>query len=440
MMRLNLLAVLCLGALVAALSTREAIAQGIALPAAGAVNQSMGGAAVAAPVDAMGALYWNPASISGLPCSEMSFGLGLLLPTTDVSSSLAPGSLGPGFPPIGLQGSNRSNAGVSVLPTAAYVQKIEDSDLTFGIGMFGIGGFSTNYPASATNPVLMAPPPHGLGLGHVYAQLEILQVVPTVAYQLTDQLSIGVSPTVDIARLSVDPAFLSAPDDANLDGFPTYPSGTATSYTWGLGVHVGLFYKVPNWNLGFSLKSPQWFDDFRANSSDEIGQPRTVKSEFDFPMIASLGVAYTGFERWLIASDFRYYDYRNTDGFRTAAFNGDGSVTGLGWKNIFGMATGVQYQATDCWFLRMGYAYNQNPVSNENAFFNIASPLITQHVLSVGTSYRYNRNCMVSVSYSHAFRNSVTGPIETPAGAIPGSSVTDSTSADLLFTDVSVRF
>src|ERR1700676_448453 len=45
MMRLNLLAVLCLGALVAALSTREAIAQGIALPAAGAINQSMGGAA-----------------------------------------------------------------------------------------------------------------------------------------------------------------------------------------------------------------------------------------------------------------------------------------------------------------------------------------------------------------------------------------------------------
>jgi long-chain fatty acid transport protein len=440
MTRSSFHALLCLGALVVALSTREAIAQGVALPAAGPINQSMGGAAVAAPLDATGALFWNPAAISGLECSEMSFGLGLLLPTTDVASSLSAGSIFPGFPPIGLQGSNRSNAGVTPLPTAAYVQKLEDSDLTFGIGMFGIGGFSTNYPASAVNPVVMPPPPRGLGLGHVYAELEILQVAPTVSYQLTDRLSIGVSPTVDIARLSVDPAFLAAPDDANLDGFPTYPSGTATSYTWGLGVQFGLFYKAPNWNLGFSLKSPQWFDDFRANSSDEIGLPRKVTNEFDFPMIASWGVAYTGCERWVIASDFRYYDFRNTDGFRSAAFNGDGSVTGLGWKNIFGLASGAQYQVTDCWFLRMGYAYNQNPVGNEVAFFNIASPLITQHVLSVGTSYKFTHNCMFSISYSHAFQNRVTGPIETPAGAIPGSSVTDSTSADLLYTGLSVFF
>jgi long-chain fatty acid transport protein len=439
-MRSSTPVLLCLGALGVALSARQAIAQGVALPAAGAINQSMGGAAVAAPLDAMGALYWNPAGISGLECSEMSFGLGLLLPTTDLSSSLAAGSLAQGFPPIGLQGSNRSNAGVCPLPTAAYVQKLEDSDLTFGVGMFGIGGFSTNYPASASNPLLMPPPPNGLGVGHIYAHLEILQVVPTVAYQLTDRLSIGVSPTIDIARLAIDPAFFSAPDDGNLDGFPTYPSGTATSYAWGAGIHVGLFYKAPYWNLGFSLKSPQWFEDFRANSSDEIGQPRVLKSEFDFPMIASWGVAYTGFERWVLASDFRYFDYRNTNGFRSAGFNGDGSVTGLGWKNIFGMASGAQYQATDCWFLRMGYAYNQDPVGNEAAFFNVASPLITQHVLSVGSSYRFTHNCMFSISYSHAFQNRVTGPIETPAGPIPGSSVTNSTSADLLYTGLSVFF
>src|SRR2546423_6703744 len=87
-----------------------AFGQGVALPAAGPVNQSMAGAAVAAPIDAMGALYWNPASISGLSSSEMSFGLGLLLPTTSVSSSLAANSLGAGVPPVGLQGTNRSNA------------------------------------------------------------------------------------------------------------------------------------------------------------------------------------------------------------------------------------------------------------------------------------------------------------------------------------------
>ena len=89
------------------------------------------------------------------------------------------------------------------------------------------------------------------------------------------------------------------------------------------------------------------------------------------------------------ATDFRYYDYRDTNGFRTAAFNPDGSVAGLGWKSVFGLASGVQYQATDCWFLRMGYSYNQNPISNEVAFFNVASPLIQQHLLSIGASRKF---------------------------------------------------
>jgi long-chain fatty acid transport protein len=432
---------LCLTAtLVFGLATASAIGQGIALPAAGPINQSMGGASTAAPIDAMGALYWNPASISGLQCSEMGFGLGLLLPTTHLASSLAPNSLGPGFPPVPLQGSNRSNAGVTPVPDLALVERIDDSDWSYGVGIFAIGGFSTNYPASASNPVLTPPPPVGLGLGHVYAQLQVLQVVPTLSYQLTDRLSVGVSPTIDLAQLAVDPSVFSAPDDANGDGFASYPSATATSYTWGIGAQVGLFYKAPAWNFGFSLKSPQWFDDFRANSSNEIGQPRTLRSEFDFPLIASWGVAYTGCERWLFATDFRYFDYRNTDGFRTAAFNPDGSVAGLGWKSVFAVASGVQWHATDCWFLRMGYSYNQNPISNDVAFFNVASPLVQQHMLSIGASRKFGHSCLWSISYTHVFENSVTGPIATPLGAIPGSSVTNTTSADLLFTGASVLF
>ncbi len=419
---------------------RLARGQGVILPAAGPINQSMAGASTAAPIDAMGALYWNPASISGLPSCEMGFGLGLLLPTTHLSSSLAPNSIAPGFPPIGLGGSNKSNAGVTPIPDLGFVEHLDDSDWTFGLGVLAAGGFSTNYPASLTNPVLTPAPPIGLGLGRIYAQFEVLEVIPAFSYQLTDQLSVGFAPIVDLARLSVDPAIFSAPDDANGDGFATYPSATATSYNWGFGAQVGLFYKGAEWNLGFSLKSPQWFEDFRANSSDELGLPRVVRSEFDLPMIASWGLAYTGWQRWLVATDLRYYDYRNTDGFRTAAFNPDGSVTGLGWHNAFTIATGVQYQVTDCCFLRMGYSYNTNPIPDEVAFFNAASPLITQHLLSIGMSYRFTCHCTGAVSYTHAFENSITGPIVTPPGAIPGSSVTDTTSADLLYAGVSVVF
>ena len=62
--------------------------QGLMLSSFGPVNASMGGASTAAPIEAMSALGWNPASISGLPNSELSVGVGLLLSDPVVDSSV----------------------------------------------------------------------------------------------------------------------------------------------------------------------------------------------------------------------------------------------------------------------------------------------------------------------------------------------------------------
>ncbi len=70
---------------------------GVLLTGQGAINRSMAGASTAAPIDASGALYWNPAGISGLNRSEMEFGLEGLYPQTQVSSTVDAGAwaLGP---------------------------------------------------------------------------------------------------------------------------------------------------------------------------------------------------------------------------------------------------------------------------------------------------------------------------------------------------------
>src|SRR5262245_54567097 len=53
-----------------ALRPGSAQAQGVFLPGSGATHRSMAGASTAGGVDALGALYWNPAAISRLPGSE----------------------------------------------------------------------------------------------------------------------------------------------------------------------------------------------------------------------------------------------------------------------------------------------------------------------------------------------------------------------------------
>ena len=139
------------------------------------MNESMAGAATACPIDSAGAMHWNPASISGLPCSDISFGMELILPTTTLSSSV----------PGPIAGSDQGEPGVTPVPSMAFVRKCEDSPWTYGLGLFGIGGSSVNYPASLTNPILM-PQPHGLG--QLSANVDIYQIVPTVSYQLNRAL------------------------------------------------------------------------------------------------------------------------------------------------------------------------------------------------------------------------------------------------------------
>jgi long-chain fatty acid transport protein len=409
-------------------------AQGIALSGVGPVNRSMGGAATAAPIDAAGALMWNPASISGLKCNEVDIGLELLLPSEKLSSSI---------PAFGLQGSTGGEPGVMPIPELAWVHKCEDSRMSIGVGVFGIAGFATNFPASLTNPVLTPQPPNGLGLGRISSEAEYYQVIPTASYAVSDRLSIGFAPTLTIAKLDLSPMVFAPADDANGDGFATYPTSDGTRYHFGGGFQVGIYYTpTENWSLGFCFKSPQWFETFTSNVTNELGQPETSSVRFDYPMIFSLGTAYSGFERWLFACDVRYFNYAGTAGFEgPAAFGTNGALLGLGWKNIFSVHAGAQYCFSDRFSLRAGYQFNPSPIDSDTAFFNVGSPLITEHIVSCGFSYRLTDHETISVAYLHAFQNEVSGPITSPIfGTIPGTSATSTISADSLGAGLTVTY
>jgi hypothetical protein len=178
-------------------------AQGLVLPAIGPVNQSMGGASVAAPLDSIGALYWNPATLSGLPQSEMEFGVQLLYTRTGLASTLGAGSLGPGLPATALGGSSSSDTGIYPLPSFGLSYRPAESPFTYGLGVFTIGGYGVNYPGDSSNPILSARPPQGFGVGSIDSELAILELAPAVAYQVSDRLVVGITvgdPVLDRGR------------------------------------------------------------------------------------------------------------------------------------------------------------------------------------------------------------------------------------------------
>src|SRR4051794_1872287 len=161
--------------LLASLSLSTAASgQGLVLPGAGPINQSMAGASTAAAVD-VGGSYWNPAVISGLPRSEMLLSSQFLLPSIHLQSSLPAGSIGGSFPPTTPYGTSRSDSGVGAVPTAILAFRLSDgSPWTFSLGSQYLIGGGVNFPGNSASPIVSPhDPPRSFGVGPVYSNLTV---------------------------------------------------------------------------------------------------------------------------------------------------------------------------------------------------------------------------------------------------------------------------
>ena len=156
-------------------------------------------------------------------------------------------------------------------------------------------------------------------------------------------------------------------------------------------------------------------------------------------MIISGGLGYSH-KRWNTDIDLRYYDYAHTAGFKNSGFDSTGAVRGFGWDSIWEIAAGVQYHLTKRVTLRGGYIYNDNPIPDKYTFFNVASPAIIQHHISCGISYQLTDQWLIATSYTHGFRNSISGPYLSPRGPAPGTSVTSTMSTDIVIVGTAYFF
>ncbi len=420
-MRIRIRQALCM--LIATMLPSLAFGQGVIVQSAGPVNRGMGGAAVAAPVDSIGAILWNPASISGMASSETSIGFGLLFPNHTVASSVGPAS-----------GSTEADAGAFPLPNIGWVHHTTNERVSIGFGMHTFSGFGTNLPVDPTNPVL-APAP--TGLGQVSSNAMFLQLAPVLSYAVRDNFALAAGPTITTGRLTLQPFVF---DSANPNG--TYPYGNGTRYHWGGGFQLGAFYIWDcNWRFGASFKSPTWMETFEYNTTDNNGLPRTLTANFDLPSILSIGTSYQASESTLVALDVRYFDYANADGIGDpAVFDATGRLQGLGHGSVMSTALGIQQDLGDFLTVRCGYTFNQNPVKNSGAFFNIPSPVIYQHQVSGGFSINFSDSLSANAAYSYDFENTRTGPIVMPGvGPVPGSSVDNTLDAHFLSFGLTIR-
>ncbi len=417
MFRVSNCFVLFLSLLFLSIIAQPICAQGVLLRGIGAVNDSMGGTAIATPLDAAGAIYANPASIAGLEECQIGFDLGVIMPHSTVTSEIV------GMPVT--RGTSIGDAGQIPAPTMSMVYRnCPHSRVTYGLAIAGVGGAVALYPAMGSpmvNPILQGEARS--------SNVQIFEILPTVSYKVTDRLALGFSPVIGLASLSINPMPLGMPATDPMQNY-------GTRYTWGGGFNLGAYYDFKNnWKTGFTFKSPLWTNSMRFTGT-EFGSYTPVESEFaiNLPMILGWGISYDGFKKTVIGFDIRYMDYANAKGFRDIMDN-SGTIIGLGWDSVTAVSVGVQHTLTDRLKIRAGYCYNTNPIPSESQYANVSSPLFMQHVLGLGCTVALPKSIDAHLAWTHAFENEKSGPFAGGAGK-----VTNTVYADTIMGGVSKRF
>lgn len=401
----------------------------------GATNMSMGGAATAQPLDINGPLQWNPAAISVFEQNQLSVNAGLFFSSPELSSTvpMPDGSL--------FSGVTEDDRGVSIMPAAAVVFAKADSKHTFGASAYGISGFGVTFPESMSNPINM--PQSMGGFGHLESNYLLLQVGLSYAYELTEQLSIGVAPSFNYAALELSPNPLVNPSSV---GYPSSDNASAL----GFGAQIGLFYELDSGlKLGASYKSPVYFSDFEFESTYLDGsQAPEVNFNMDYPAIYSLGLGYstTALD---FALDYRLVDYENTDGFKESGWTPTGAVAGFGWQNISILSFGVQYKGVEDLPLRLGYTYSSNPIQEELAFFSTPATAIIKHAVQLGAGYHFTDQLILNATFHYGTsadetKGNLLNPMlvspDNPLGQIPNSEVAYEMTTSMIMLGVDYAF
>ena len=407
---------LSLGTL-ALLATPAAATDGHFLHGIGAVNSSMGGAGVAQPKSLLGSFYLNPAGLMAFDGARMEFGFEMFKADRTVSSTVGPYS-----------GATRSKSEYTPVPAMGVSYRLKNDKVVIGLGAVGVGGFGVDYPQDNTNPVL-GPPPNGFG--QVYSNYSYLKIAPSIAWAVTPKLWLGGAVNVNWASLAVVPN-PTAPPAANSQSSVYYSDAAAADGAFGFGFQLGALFKVNDViSLGASYTSTQVFDAFEWNSVyknpnlPNFGQARVDKFQMDAPAVIAGGIGLNPLPGMSLAADVRYIMYGSTEGFEKSGFDQTGKVLGFGWQDIMVIAVGGEYWVTDGFALRAGYNHSENPIPDDQSFFNIPAPAIVQDHFTFGIGLKPSRRSEISLGYYLVPEATQSGPIPNPA-VPPGSSVTNS--------------
>lgn len=338
----------------------HALAGGFQVPTQSASAGGQGDAFTAKADDAS-AIYYNPAGL------------------TQNGGDLVSGGVYGVFTGFKFEGSGgeESSSEVGFLPHLYAVTDLGSDRWRIGLGVNTVFGLSEDWGNSGP-----------LRFDITSDNLSVINVAPTVAYQVSSRFSVGGSLNLYHGEIELN-NFVPLPGGGEAPLRLT-GGGNAVGFTTG-----ALWRFTDHQSLGIVYRSPFNIDfDGQTTVFPPVGPsvgPSNSSVEIPFPQIIVLGYAIRPSDRWIITADLQWADWETLND--VAVTSNDPRIAALpprqfDYNSTFTYRAGVQYQLSEEWFLRSGFVYS--PTSSPDQTFTPTVVDLDSYVVTLGVGYRRN--------------------------------------------------
>jgi len=375
----------------------------------GARSMAMGGADVAWANDPLGAMAANPAGLAFLDSAEFNLGIDA-------------GILNGHFSKPGVSSGDLDNS-PHAFPEGAIAFPFQSLPVTIGLSVTPDSLLLADWH--------YADPPGGLGGNISYgnqddkSEIFLLRSALGASVKINSQWSLGASAGLlyNENRLIAPYIFqnLSPAGDQKYDGAKTLLDLRTTGLGW--NVMAGLLFKATsNLEFGVSYKSASTVNTTGGASGDPYAQfgvqPGVLAFHYNaavknkFPQEINAGASWKFLPKWRTAVQVDWIGW--SDAFNSLPISlssgSNSKVNGvlgssfsdnvpLNWSDEFVYRVGFEYELTERFSLRAGYAYGDSPVPDSTLLPLTAA--IMEHTFTAGVGYHW-RWLQMDLAYQYA--------------------------------------
>ena len=339
-------------------------------------------------------IFFNPAGLTKIPGRSAVGVLNVIKPTAEfLNTGSTPAPLQPTL------GGNGGEAGDWAYVPNAYFSWQATQQIFVGFGTGTPYGLKTDYDAG------------WVGRFHALkSDLKTVNINPTIAYKISDTLSIGggVNYQYAKAKLTNSVNYAAAAGGAlgaGVEGIANV-KGDDGAWGWNVGVMLDI---TPSTRVGVSYRSAV---DFRLKGDASFtNRPALlaaaipdgpVYADLKVPAIASFGIFHRLSPKWDILADATWTDWSTLQALNIFRTSGALlSTTPLNWKDSWRVGLGANYHHNSQWTFRFGTAYDQTPVPDSDRTPRV--PDEDRTWIAFGAQYRWSKQLAIDMGYAHVF-------------------------------------